>query len=193
MAVNPCTGQVYVAEWYGDNLLTYDPNAHSWSTVDIGNASLWDLVIDPTGSTLYVTDRSNDQVHVFDVSGGATPSATPEASIAVGDDPWGIDITPDGATVVVACEDDASVHFIDTATAASVGSLALDDTADPRDVDISADGTIAYIPNGAVTGDDGVYAVDISLQTIAATITLGPATQANAVAVKPQPVFCDVP
>ena len=189
MAVNPCTGIVYVVEWYGDNLMTWDPALDTWNTVDVGTAALWDVVVHPDGNTLYVLDRDNDQVHVFDVTGGALPAAVPDVSIGVGDDPWGIDITSDGSTLVVACEDDNTVHFIDTATAMSTGSLTLPDDADPRDVDIAVGDEFAYVPTGDVAGDDGVYLINIGMQTVDDTYTLAGAN-ANALAVTPQASTC---
>lgn len=189
MAVNPCTGIVYVVEWFGDNLMTWDPGTDTWNTVDIGTASLWDVVVHPDGNTVYVIDRGNDVVHFFDVTGGALPAAVPDVSIGVGDDPWGIDITSDGSTLVVACEDDNTVHFIDTATATNTGSLTLPDDADPRDVDIAVGDEFAYVPTGDVAGDDGVYLINIGMQNLDDTYTLA-GSNANALAVTPQASVC---
>ena len=189
-ALNPCTNQLYVVEWYGSSLMTYDIDDDSWESVDLGGGSLWDLVVHPSGETIYVTDRGSDVVHVFDVSAtGGLPTSVPDASIAVGDDPWGIDITADGSTVIVACEDDSTVHFIDT-TDLSSSSLTLPADADPRDVDIAADDLTAYLPSGTIAGDDAVYAIDLSTQTLAATITLGDVDNPNVIAVTPPLVTC---
>jgi DNA-binding beta-propeller fold protein YncE len=186
MALNPCTGHIYVVEWYGDELMTYDPEADSWDSVDIGVASLWDLVVDSGGSTLYVTDRGNDEVHIFDVAATGVPGDSPDDSITVGDDPWGIDITSDGNTVVVACEDDYTVHFIDVAT---LGTTSLDlPQSEPRDVDISADDSLAYIPTGD-SDEDGMFVVDIASETLLTTIPLG-SSDTNVVAVTPQAATC---
>jgi DNA-binding beta-propeller fold protein YncE len=111
------------------------------------------------------------------------------SSPIVGDDPWGIDITSDDALVVVACEDDATVHFIDTA-ARTTTSLALPAGSDPRDVDIRADDAGAYVPTGDLPGNDGVHVIDLATGTLAGTIDLGVSADSNIVAVTPQPVEC---
>ena len=193
MALDPCTGLIHVVEWYGDYLMTYDPADGMWSTVNVAasvpGTSLWDLQVAPDGSALYVTDRGNDQVHVYDlVASGGVPS-TPVASIDVGDDPWGIDITSDGGTLVVACEDSSNVWFVDTATQ-NTTTLALALDADPRDVDILPGDAVAVVPTGNVAGDDGIYVIDIATETITQTPTDPGATNSNVVATTPQNVAC---
>jgi YVTN family beta-propeller protein len=183
MTLDPCTGDIYMVDWYDKSLLRVDPVAMT-ATPKLLGTSLWDLRIDPTGSTLYVTDRGLDVVHVVDV---ATLDAT--TSVPVGDDPWGIDITSDGGLVVVACEDDSSVHFIDTGTLTAT-SLDLPAGADPRDVEISLDDARAYVPTGDVAGNDGVYEIDLVNQVVAATIDLGANANSNVVAISPQAVEC---
>jgi YVTN family beta-propeller protein len=182
-AIDPCTGIVHFVRWYDGDLLRFDPMTEAVTSKPLGD-SLWDLRIDPSGATMYVTDRGLDVVHVLDVA-----SLQVQATVPVGDDPWGIDITSDGALVVVACEDDATVHFIDTATL-TPEVLALPADAKPRDVSISIDDARAYVPTGSVGGNDGVYELDLATRTLAATIDLGVNTNSNVVAVKPQPVTC---
>ncbi|HET6582763.1 MAG TPA: beta-propeller fold lactonase family protein [Nannocystaceae bacterium] len=193
MALDPCTGFVHVVEWYGDWLMTYDPGADTWSSVDVDatvpGTSLWDLRVAPDGSALYVVDRGNDQLHVWDlVADGGVPT-TPVASVDVCDDPWGIDITSDGATVVVACEDSSEVWFVNTATLATA-ALALAADSDPRDVDITADDAFALVPTGDVAGDDGIYVIDLATQAVVQTLTDASASNSNVVAVTPQSVAC---
>ena len=193
IALDPCTGFVHVVEWYGDALMTYDPAEGSWSSVEVDatvpGTSLWDLRVAPDGSRLYVADRSNDQIHVYDLVADAGIPSTPVASIDVGDDPWGIDITSDGATLVVACEDSRDVWFVDTA-ALTTTSLALALDADPRDVEITADDALAIVPTGDVAGADGVYVIDLATQTLAQTFTDMGASNSNVVAVTPQLTTC---
>jgi YVTN family beta-propeller protein len=140
---------------------------------------MWDLVMDPTAQTLYVTDRGSDQVHVF----SADP-LTLTTSIAVGDDPWGIDITPDGRLLFVTNEDSSNVSVIDTALNVVTSTIPLAGAA-PRDVDISADGAYAYVPSGSITGDDGVYVIDTQAWEVVDTIYVAPASNPNVIAIAP--------
>ncbi|MFY0532266.1 YncE family protein [Nannocystis pusilla] len=134
---------------------------------------------------MYVTDRGLDVVHVLDAA-----TLEVQATVSVGNDPWGIDITSDGALVVVACEDDRTVHFIDTA-ALTTTSLVLPAGALPRDVDISADDTRAYVPSGDLPGNDGVFEIDLATKSLTGLIDFGISANTNVVAVKPQPVACE--
>lgn len=131
---------------------------------------------------MYAIDRGSDQVHVVD------PDAlTVTVSVPVGDDPWGIDITPDGAKLFIANEDSSNVTVIDTATNTVITTIVLAADADPRDVDISLDGTLAYVPTGSITGDDGVYVIDTATLTVVDVITISGESNSNALAVAPEP------
>jgi YVTN family beta-propeller protein len=193
LALDPCTGFIHVVEWYGDALMTYDPADGSWSSVDVDatvpGTSLWDLAVAPDGSRLYVADRGNDQIHVYDLVADSGIPSTPIASIDVGDDPWGLDITSDGTTLVVVCEDSRDVWFVDTA-ALTTTTLALALDADPRDVEITADDALAIVPTGDVAGSDGVYVIDLASQSVAQTFTDAGASNSNVVAVTPQNTTC---
>ncbi|MFZ6177568.1 YncE family protein [Nannocystis pusilla] len=183
-ALDPCTGAVHLVDWYESNLIRFDPVTEAMTSKPLGD-SLWDLRVDPSGSTLYVTDRGLDVVHVLDAA-----TLEVQATVSVGDDPWGIDITSDGALVVVVCEDDRTVHFIDTA-ALTTTSLVLPAGAKPRDVDISADDARAYVPSGDLPGNDGVFEIDLATKSLTGLIDFGISANTNVVAVKPQPVACE--
>lgn len=179
--VRPSDGTVFVVDWYDDFLYSIDPVTLAVASADIGS-SLWDLAIHPSGSPLYAIDRGSDQVHVVD------PDAlTVTVSVPVGDDPWGIDITPDGAKLFIANEDSSNVTVIDTATNTVITTIALAADADPRDVDISLDGALAYVPTGTITGDDGVYVIDTATHTVVDVITISGESNSNALAVAPEP------
>lgn len=179
MTLNPCSGEIYMANWYDNHLFVIDPFSRTVTTDLVVGDSMWDLVMDPTAQTLYVTDRGSDQVHVF----GANP-LTLITSIAVGGDPWGIDITPDGRLLFVTNEDDSNVSVIDTALNVVTSTIPLPGAA-PRDVDISADGGYAYVPSGSITGDDAVFVIDTQTWQVVDTIYVAPASNPNVVAIAP--------
>jgi YVTN family beta-propeller protein len=138
--------------------------------------------VTPDGKTLYVTDRGSDTVFVLDACLG-----TIQGSVSVGDDPWGIALTPDASTLLVACEDSSELYFVDTATQAT-SSIVLAADADPRDVEISVDGTTAYVPTGSIAGNDGMYSVAIAAKS-SSFVDLGTAANSNVVAASP-PLKC---
>jgi len=180
--VRPGDGTLFIVDWYNDFLYSIDPVSLAVSSADIGT-SLWDLAFHPSGTPLYAIDRGSDQVHIVD------PEAlTVTTSVAVGDDPWGLDITPDGSLVFVANEDSSNVTVIDTTTNLVVETIPLAADSDPRDVDINATGTLAYVPNGSVTGDDGVYVIDIATWAVVDIITVSGDSNSNVVAVAPEPL-----
>jgi YVTN family beta-propeller protein len=179
MTVNSVTGEIYLVEWYDDQLYVIDPVTHAVTPETIGT-SLWDLTIDGSASTLYLADRGTDQIRVVNVA-----DLSVVTSISVGDDPWSLDLTPDGKYLFVANEDSHDVSVIDTVTNAVVETIPLAGDADPRDVDVSADGSSAYVPSGVITGDDGVYVIDVATFTVVGTIPMLGETNTNVVAVAP--------
>jgi len=180
MTVNPVTGEIYLVDWYSNQLFAIDPATLAVTSEEVGNA-LWDLSIDSSGTTLYIADRGTDQIHVVDTS-----DLSVVTSVAVGDDPWGLDLTPDGRYLFVANEDSHDVSVIDTSTNTLADTIPLASDADPRDVDISADGLAAYVPSGSVAGDDSVFVIDTSLFAVVDTISMAPSSNTNAVAVAPE-------
>jgi YVTN family beta-propeller protein len=182
MAISRTRDILYVVGWYDDFLVTIDLATLQTNAVDIGT-SLWDLVISPDESVVYVNDRGVDQVLVVDLDSLAVVGTVP-----VGDDPWGIDITPDGSTVAVASEDSSSVTLFDTATL-TPQTVALPAGSDPRDLEISGDGARAYVTSGDLVGDDAVFVLDTVSGALLDTIYVG-AGNTNVVAVRPQPSSC---
>ncbi|MBN1355775.1 hypothetical protein JXA40_05835 [bacterium] len=107
---------------------------------------------------------------------------TSTGSIPVGTDPWGIDITSDDKTLVVACEDAHNVYIIDTTTHAST-IIPLLGTDTPRDVDILAGDNDAFIASGT---SDTVIVIDLTIPAVDTTIVFPGASTSNAVSVEPQ-------
>jgi YVTN family beta-propeller protein len=180
VAHDPVSGKFYLVDYFDEIL--YEIAADASAVLDqttLGN-SLWQLVVSPVGDFVYVTDRGTDQVRIIEL---ATLSEV--GTYPVGDDPWGIDITADGATLVVACEDSHEVVIIDVATGNST-SLALDPDADPRDVDIRDESGLAFVCGGRVgTTSNPVYVIDIPTRTLADTFE-APGSNTNVIAVQAQ-------
>ena len=182
VALDRVSGNFYMVQWY-DNAL-HELSADGTSVLrsaDVGT-SLWQLVVDPDGSVVYVTDRATDQVRVIDRA-----TLTQVNAVTVGDDPWGIDITPDGSRLVVTCEDSQNVVVVDTATWAT--TFISVSPGDPRDVDISPDGSLAFVAGGDSGAQDVVYVIDLATATLSGTVPLpAGASNVNVVAATPQPV-----
>lgn len=180
--VRPSDGTIFVVDWYYDFIYSIDPVTLSVTSAVVGT-SLWDLAIHPSGAPIYAIDRGTDQVHVVDPD-----TLTVTTSVSVGDDPWGVDITPDGSMLFVANEDSSDVTVIDTSNNTVVTTIPLDADADPRDVDITADGAFACVPTGSLSGDDGLYLIDIATLTGHSITYVSGQSNANALAVAPEPL-----
>ena len=178
--VNHCTGELYVVNWYDDHLFIIDPVAQTVLQDVTMGTSMWDAVMNPTATLLYITDRGVDGVRVFNPA-----TLTISTTIPVGDDPWGIDITPDGRRIFVTNEDSHNVSVIDPATNSVITTIPLAADADPRDVDISADGVYAYVTSGQIAGNDVVYVIDVATLQLLPSIDIFPASDPNVITVAP--------
>jgi len=180
LALSPASGNLYVAQWSGPRLCEVAPDGGSiLREADLGSA-LWQVVAAPGGQHAFVTDRGTNEV--LEV---ALATLTVSRSFAVGLDPWGLDITADGALLVVTCEDDAVVMLIDLA-AAAITTVPLDPSADPRDVDILDEAGLAYVAGGTATGyQSPVYVIDLQSAAVVETLD-GPGDDANVIAVQAQ-------
>lgn len=112
----------------------------------------------PNGTRLYVTNSLLDTVFVID-----TLSNTVVDTITVGQNPFGIAITPDGKRAYVA-DTGATISVIDTGSNRVIATIR--DIDSPSGVAITPDGTRAYVSNGAGT----VSVVDTGTNTIIDTI-----------------------
>jgi len=93
-----------------------------------------------------------------------TATNTVVATIAVGQTPFGVAITPDGTRAYVAEANSFTVSVIDTATNTVVATIPLVGT--PIGVAITPDGTRAYV---TINGDNTVSVFDTTSNTVAAT------------------------
>ncbi len=180
IALDPQSGKFYVVDWYNDNLVEVAADGSEiLRTRDFGN-SLWQVVVAHDGQHVYVTDRGLDVV--VEIS---TDTFMMTRTFSVGDDPWGLDITADDNLLVVSCEDSHEVYLIDLVGGGTT-PIALDATADARDVDILDSEGVAFITGGTVTGyTAAVYVIDLETAMIVDTFD-GPGSNSNVVAVQAQ-------
>jgi len=167
-------------EWYGDMLHEISPDGTTLlRSVSIGS-SLWQLVVDPAGQYIYVTDRGFNRVHVLNP---VTLSIV--ASVLVGHDPWGLDIVADGSRLVCACEDEPAVYLIDFGTWHTY-SLWLGTTPDPRDVDILDSENLAFVCAGDTGSPDLVFVIDLIDDVVLTFFGIPGGSDTNVISVQPQ-------
>ncbi|MCH9802114.1 MAG: YncE family protein, partial [Actinomycetia bacterium] len=95
----------------------------------------------------------------------AAPTVT--ATIAVGNNPAGVAITPDGSTAYVTNFENSNVSVIDTATNTVTTTIAVGD--EPAGVAITPDGSTAYVPNFE---NNNVSVIDTATNTVGNTIAV---------------------
>jgi YVTN family beta-propeller protein len=174
----PGNDRFYLAQWYEDGFYEISSDGTQILQETTLGSDLWQLVCSHDGTTLYILDRGPDVVRFFDV--GTFSEVT---SVSVGTDPWGIDITPDDSKLVIGCEDSHELYICDTVTQQCT-PISLSTQNDPRDVDISEDGTLAYIPAGP--DEDHVLILDIAGMVVTDSIAPTGASTTNSVSVAPQ-------
>jgi YVTN family beta-propeller protein len=174
----PGNDRFYLAQWFEDGFFEISSDGTQILQETTLGTDLWQLVCSHDGTTLYILDRGNNVVRFFDVE-----TFSEITSVSVGTDPWGIDITPDDSKLVIGCEDSHELYICDTATQQCT-PISLSAQNDPRDVDISEDGSLAYIPAGP--DQDHVLILDIDGMAVADSIAPGGAGTTNSVSVAPQ-------
>ena len=112
------------------------------------------------GGAAYVTNASSDDVSVIDIA-----TNTVEATIAVGSEPLGVAITPDGAFAYVANISSSNVSVINTATNVVDTTVPVDNG--PFGVAITPDGAFAY-----VAGPGGVSVINTATNVVDATVAV---------------------
>lgn len=111
---------------------------------------------------LYVASEDTGQTLVIDAASGKVL-----ATVAVGDEPEGVDLTRDEKQVWVTSEEDALVTVIDTATNKVVKSIKVGER--PRNTAFSADGGRAYVSGEF---DRSVRIIDTTSLDVVNTIKL---------------------
>ena len=146
------------------------------------------VILDPAGPMVYISNTGSDTVWVVDMD-----SASVVAVIDVGDDPRGIDITPDSSRVYVANRFGGSVSVIDTATNTLIQTIDLEGSdivsaTEPYDVVVSPDGEWLYVAmknGGSENGDGTVAVVDLPGGDVVAEVVLDENASLEGIVVTP--------
>lgn len=115
---------------------------------------------------LYVASEDTGQALVIDAATGAILATVP-----VGDEPEGVDLTPDQKQAWVTSEEDATVTVIDTTTNKVLKSIKVGER--PRNTAFSADGGRAYISGEF---DRSVRIIDTTSLDVVNTVKLADET-----------------
>jgi serine/threonine-protein kinase len=119
-----------------------------------------------TGARAFVTSTGSGTVAIID-----TATNTVAATVVVGGFVDGIALSPDGGRLYAGIADTGTVVTIDTATARQIGRpIKVGDQ--PYGMAISTDGRRLYVPN---FGSDDLSVVDITTETVLATVPVGDA------------------
>ncbi len=141
-----------------------------------------------TSPLAYISNTGSDEVWVVDIDAQAVVDV-----VDVGDDPRGIDITPDNSRVYVANRFDNTISVIDTSTNTALAPIDLGASptvtaTEPYDVVVSADGSYLYVAmknGGSENGDGTVVVVDLPAGTVLAEEVLDSAASPEGIAVTP--------
>jgi YVTN family beta-propeller protein len=120
----------------------------------------------------YVTTVLGGSLATFDAFTGVV-----DAPIALGGRPWGVAITPDGATAYVSDEQNHTVTPVDTATSTPGTPIPVGDA--PRVIGITPDGVTAYVAN-LFSGN--VTPIDTATNTAGSPIAVGAGPHGIAIA-----------
>jgi DNA-binding beta-propeller fold protein YncE len=125
------------------------------------------------GDALLVTLASAHEVRAF------TTDGRPEGSVAVGDMPTQLALTPGGSTAVVVNRLGGSLTLVDVPTLTERARIPLPDAPNPHGVALGAEGRVAFVSfEGTVESAGGAVAVDLATgeilwRTEAGSYTLG--------------------
>jgi YVTN family beta-propeller protein len=111
---------------------------------------------------LYITSEDTGMLVIIDIESGKTLAMLP-----VGEEPEGIDLTPDGRFAYVTSESDNEVSIVDTAAESVVKRIPVGER--PRNTAFSPDGIKAYVPGES---DGSVTVIDTTRQVALRTVRL---------------------
>jgi len=119
-------------------------------TVD-SNALMSDVVISPDNKRVYSTDRNGDKLVAIDSDPTSGTFNTVIGSVPTGHEPYGIGMSPDGATLYVANRASSTLTVIQTTPLALGPTIPLSNGpgAGTTQVAVTADGSRAFVTNSA--------------------------------------------
>ena len=126
-------------------------------------------------SAVYVVNVASHDVSVIDTASNAVI-----ATIAVGPQPNGVAVTPNGERVYVSNFQADTVSVIDAATRAVVGTIGVGE--EPVGIAVSPDGTRVYVAN---RGSSTVSVIDSATDQLVATVDSGVGPGSNGIALSP--------
>jgi YVTN family beta-propeller protein len=128
----------------------------------------------------YITDGGDNTVSVIDTS-----TNTVVATVAVGANPRGVAVSPDGTKVYVANFGDNTVSVIGTITNTVMATIPVGER--PTGVAVSPDGSKVYVANSDTPGSSpwSLSVIDTATKAVSAVPLPPPAGQSQGVAVTP--------
>jgi YVTN family beta-propeller protein len=135
--------------------------------------------------TAYASNTDSDDVSVIDL---ATRAET--TTVTVGDDPRGLDVTPDGSLVFVPNRFSDDVTVIDTATNMVIATIPVSGT-EPYNCEVTPDGSTVYVVNKSANGPSSVSVIDVATLTETAVVPLA-GTGPEGLAISPNGAFAFV-
>jgi YVTN family beta-propeller protein len=166
IAVEPEDEFAYVANYDDDTVSKIDISSTSVdATIDVGNGPLGVAAAydqEEEAPVVYVTNNLAGSLTVI----GKDDQTTHLSNLCSG--PAGVAVTPNGATVYVACTQDNTVKVIQTSNNSTVATINVGNQ--PWGVAVGSDGKYVYITN---SGGDTVTVITTSDNAVADTITVG--------------------
>lgn len=181
LALNTSGTQVYVALSRKNAVGVVSTSTDKTIKTIAVNSGPLDIVVNPNGSTAYVSNAGNESAcgdTVTPINLGSNEAQTP---IVVGQGPTGLAISPDGSRLYVsnsgACATDPSpgdtVSVVNTASESVVGSpITVGEY--PGNLSVSSDGGVVYVPDYGNNGDGTtVSAINSSSDTVSTINDVG--------------------
>ena len=149
LAVAPDGRYAYVGSLGANQMAVYDARREQVGIVDVpgGDTSqvMVQFAVSPDGRTLVATAQLTGKLLVFDLADPAKPKLV--HTVAVGEWPWLVTFTPDGAEVWVPNQRSNDVSVVDAKTWTVVATVSGEDFAQPDGIGITGDGRWVFVAN----------------------------------------------